>query len=113
MKENYVLNLHWYIYVQDLQLPEWQLVTMAIGIGDDEYDPNYFKIQLDILPKSTQDQYFKNATDVSELMYKYSYHKMLMLGIYVAGLRELLSYLRRWFIKIFSSRLIQKLNSYL
>ena len=48
---------------------------MAISIGDDEYDSNYFKIRLDILPETVQDQDFKNATDVS------TSYKMLMSGI--------------------------------
>ena len=51
--------------VQELELPEWRLVTMVVS---DDHNDNYFKVQLDVLPETMQEQDFKNATDVSTVL---------------------------------------------
>ena len=58
-------------FMQDLQLPEWQLVVMVVGVTDDDYDDNHFRIQVDVLPAAMQEKEYKKATDVSEILYLY------------------------------------------
>ena len=58
------INSKFVFFVQDLQLPEWQLVAkVASNIIDDKN----FTIQLDVLPATMQEQELKNTTDVSIL----------------------------------------------
>ena len=52
--------------MQVLQLPEWQLVAMVVGVTDDDYDDKYFRVQVDVLPAAMQEKEYKKATDVSE-----------------------------------------------
>ena len=39
---------------------------MVVGVTDDGYDDNYFRVQVDVLPTTMQEQEYKKATDVSE-----------------------------------------------
>ena len=39
---------------------------MVVGVTDDSYDDNYFRVQVDVLPATMQEQEYKKATDVSE-----------------------------------------------
>ena len=39
---------------------------MVVGVTDDGYDDNYFRVQVDVLPATMQEQEYKKATDVSK-----------------------------------------------
>ena len=63
------------MYIQDLQLPEWQLVAVVVDVTDDDYDEIYLKVQVDVLPAAMQEKEYKKATDVSET---YTYHNNIL-----------------------------------
>ena len=54
------------VFIQDLHLSEWQLVAVVVSIADDDYDDDYLKVQVDVLPAAMQEQEYRKATDVSE-----------------------------------------------
>lgn len=66
------------IDVQGLHLSEWQLVAMVVSAVDDDYDDNYLKVQVNVLPAAMEEQEYRKATDVSEVV---SYTVLLHRGL--------------------------------
>lgn len=69
------INSKFVLFVQDLQLPEWQLVAKVVT---NLIDDKKFKIQLDVLPATMQEQELKNTTDVCIILHSI---KMLVVNV--------------------------------
>ena len=40
-------------------------MAAIVSVADEDYDENFFKVQLDVLPETVQEQDLGRATDVS------------------------------------------------